>query len=215
MMGCCGGNAAAKAAAARFAQLLPPDAPVNGEVLMEYIGTQQGTVPFRVGDVTYRGANNNTNKFVKVRAEHVAQLERFRVWRKVPGSALQMQRPDVPLVKPPQVILARRVVATPEAVSVPIGETKQELAAGVSVVVCETCGHMVNFHTKDRGCQALKGEVLCGCPQFMAPKAELLFPYPPLTTPYEEAKSDDKNSGRPPARKGKGKRNARSAPATA
>jgi len=64
---------------------LPP-APEEGKVVLEYIGQNSGAIPFRVNRRTYRGGNNDTDKFVQAEPMDVEGLLNFQVFRKVAKS---------------------------------------------------------------------------------------------------------------------------------
>lgn len=174
LMGCgCSDDEARKIARA-FVDGLPAQQQING-VLMEYLGRNEGEIPFKVNGNTYRGANNASSRFVQVKAEDVTRLLALNVWRLVPLSA-ETKKPS------PQddVIVARKQV-DPVAVTIPRMETATQLAAKVTQPVfdpdeiaktvaavepklCE-CGHIALFHS-EQGCQALVGDKACGCKQF-------------------------------------------------
>lgn len=163
LMGCCGEDEQAKQAALAFVQGLPPEQR-SGEILLEYIGRNAGSIPFRVNGRTYRGADNPQDKFVRAKPEDVTTLLAQGVWRQVPESVLRAQQPQ-PLASPVQ---ARRKIDPADGVTVPQMETARDLASTVSLVTCAKCGHIVNFHLPG-GCQAIKGDQICGCAKFEAP----------------------------------------------
>lgn len=146
LMGCGPGCGKAKLQAQRLVEGLSPDRPVDGQVLLEFVGPQQGLVPFRVDGEVYQGANTPSSRFVPVRAEHVEQLLATRFWRRVPTSALTARRPE-----------PTTVVAAPG----PAVQMEQIL----EIPLCVNCGHAKNF-LKDGVCQALVGEGICGCTQY-------------------------------------------------
>lgn len=90
----CGGNNRQKLQLARSATVMPPEAE-DGFVVMEYLGTNQAPVPYRVDKDLYRGANTDENKYIQAKPEHVNALISRGVWRRAPRAA----RPA--LVPPP------------------------------------------------------------------------------------------------------------------
>lgn len=89
----CGGNARQEAQ-----RRYKPDAqlPVqqDGRVLMEYLGQNVGSMTFRVNGNTYRGANDDSNKYANVLPADVPALVDKGLWRVVvkPGSTTQTPR---------------------------------------------------------------------------------------------------------------------------
>lgn len=78
----CGGG---KARAQVVINTLPPS-PEEGKVVLEYIGQNTGAIPYRVNRRTYRGGNNDTDKFVQVEPQDVEGLLNYQVFRKVAKS---------------------------------------------------------------------------------------------------------------------------------
>lgn len=65
---------------------MPPPAQ-EGMVVMEFIGENIGAIGYRVGKNTYRGANDQANKFAQVWPQDVQALMDKGPWRRVPKIA--------------------------------------------------------------------------------------------------------------------------------
>lgn len=75
----CGGNRPQ----AQMAVSVMPPAPEEGMVVLEYLGQNTAPIPFRIGRVVYRGANDDAFKFIQVPTQDVETLLTKGVWRKV------------------------------------------------------------------------------------------------------------------------------------
>lgn len=76
----CGGNT--RSQANQVIQAFPP-APEDGFVVMEYLGANTAPIPFTVNRNKYKGANDDSNKFVQVLYQDVQGLIDKGMWRKV------------------------------------------------------------------------------------------------------------------------------------
>ena len=207
LMGCGCTDDEAKQIAQAFMRTLPPNQQ-DGAVLMEYLGKNQGEIPFRVNGRVYRGANSAESRFVRVQPPDVAGLLALQAFRLVPLSS-ETRMPSAS----DDVTQARKQV-DPAQVTIPRMETAQQLASKTTVPdieafarelkkrephTCAACGHIVNFHS-EQGCQVLMpGDKPCGCPQF-------------ANEVKTEVKPDESKRSR--SRKGSARRNARALPKT-
>jgi hypothetical protein len=151
LMGCCPKNSKATQAAQMLVNALPPDSVAGDEMVFEYLGTNQGAIPFRMEDGTvYRGANDPMTRFVKVKNIHAQELYNRGNWRQVPNSVLKARKPELP-----QVIQQNPILPSPPPVP------------QVEIKVCIECGHPRNFVDARGICQALEGDVICGCAEYI------------------------------------------------
>lgn len=103
LVGCCGGDAAARAAAQRIVGPVSTTAPeTSGLIMMEFIGAHTGSIPFTTNPLTntpftqtYRGANNAHYRYVEAHPADVQGLEELGVWRRVVKPALDLPPPPV------------------------------------------------------------------------------------------------------------------------
>lgn len=70
---------------------MPP--PQDGYVVMEYLGDNTAPTSFKVGGRIYRGARDDTNRFVQVLAEDVAGLMARGPWRRAVRAAAPITPP--------------------------------------------------------------------------------------------------------------------------
>lgn len=132
----CGGN---RAKIKPPVQAMPPE-PVEGMVMLEYMGENTAPVTFKVGRNVYRGANDEANKLVNVWAQDVPELMERGPFRRVskaskpaaipqPEEFNQWRQTNQP-VEPPsdwKKLFAQNAVMIPEQPSaeLPVAEPKK------------------------------------------------------------------------------------------
>lgn len=120
MGGCCGGNAAAVLAAKMAVQHMPGDVntyagdPVAGSVRMEYTASNVGSYTYNGhAGRTYRGGNNDTDRFAIVHPNDVEILERTSFWKVSPApKPIEEQKPieATPAIAPEPMLEAIAIV---------------------------------------------------------------------------------------------------------